>query len=47
MMKILMDAGLTLKIKKYEFNIITIKYLRMIYTPDKLKIELEKMNAIL
>jgi hypothetical protein len=42
-----MDARLTLKIKKYKFNIITIKYLRIIYISNKLKIKLEKINIIL
>jgi hypothetical protein len=42
-----MDARLTLKIKKYKFNITIIKYLRMIYIFNRLKIELEKINIIL
>lgn len=46
-MKVLMDAGLTLKIKKCEFDATTINYLGMIYTPEGLKIQPEKMDAIL
>jgi hypothetical protein len=37
-MKILIDKGLTLKIKKYIFNTMTVNYLRMIYIPEGLKI---------
>jgi hypothetical protein len=46
-MKILIDTRLTLKIKKYKFNITIIKYLRIIYISNKLKIKLEKINIIL
>jgi hypothetical protein len=43
----LMKAGLTLKIKKCEFDTTTVNYLGMIYTPEGLKIQPEKMDAIL
>jgi hypothetical protein len=46
-MKILIDIRFILKIKKYKFNIIIIKYLRIIYISNKLKIKLEKINIIL
>jgi hypothetical protein len=46
-MKMLMDEGLTLKIKKYVFNTTIVNYLGMIYTPERLKIQLEKIDAIL
>src|SRR6476660_3192094 len=46
-MKTLMDKGLTLKIKKCAFDTTTVNYLVMIYTPDRLKIQPEKMDAIL
>ena len=37
MMK-LIDIGLTLKIKKYKFNIIIVNYLRIVYILEGLKI---------
>jgi hypothetical protein len=43
----LMKAGLTLKIKKCEFDTTTVNYLGMVYTPEGLKIQPEKMDAIL
>jgi hypothetical protein len=46
-MKILIDTRLILKIKKYKFNIIIIKYFRIIYISNRLKIKLEKINIIL
>jgi hypothetical protein len=46
-MKTLMDEGLTLKIKKCAFDTTTVNYLGMIYTPEGLKIQPEKMDAIL
>ncbi|EED18404.1 retrovirus polyprotein, putative [Talaromyces stipitatus ATCC 10500] len=42
----LMEAGLTLKIKKCEFDITTVNYLGMIYIPEGLKIQPEKVDAI-
>jgi hypothetical protein len=45
--KTLIDKGLTLKIKKYTFNTTTVNYLRIIYTPEGLKIQPEKIDAIL
>ena len=43
----LMNAGLTLKIKKCEFDTTTVNYLGMVYTPEGLKIQPEKMDSIL
>ncbi|EED14713.1 retrotransposon polyprotein, putative [Talaromyces stipitatus ATCC 10500] len=42
----LMEAGLMLKIKKCEFDTTTVNYLGMIYTPEGLKIQPEKVDAI-
>ncbi|EED15766.1 gag/polymerase/env polyprotein, putative [Talaromyces stipitatus ATCC 10500] len=42
----LMEAGLTLKIKKCEFDTTTVNYLGMIYIPEGLKIQPEKVDAI-
>ena len=46
-MTALMNAGLTLKIKKCKFDTTTVDYLGMVYTPEGLKIQPEKMDAII
>ena len=46
-MTALMDKGLTLKIKKCAFDTTTVNYLGMIYMPEGLKIQPEKIDAIL
>jgi hypothetical protein len=46
-MKTLIDEGLTFKIKKCVFDTTTVNYLGMIYTPEGLKIQPEKMDVIL
>ena len=43
----LIKTRLIFNIKKYKFNIIIIKYLKIIYTLDKLKIKLKKKYIIL
>jgi ABC-type branched-subunit amino acid transport system substrate-binding protein len=43
----LIKTGLTLKIKKCEFDTTTVNYLGIVYTPEGLKIQLEKTDAIL
>ena len=43
----LIDTGLTLKIKKYKFDTITVNYLGMVYTLEGLKIQPEKIDSIL
>ena len=42
-----MKAGLTLKIKKYKFNITWVNYLEMVYTTNELEILKEKIDTIL
>lgn len=46
-MTALIEAGLTLKIKKCEFDTTTVKYLGMIYTPEGLQIQPEKIEPII
>ncbi|QKX57713.1 uncharacterized protein TRUGW13939_04831 [Talaromyces rugulosus] len=43
----LMEAGLTLKIKKCEFDTTRVNYLGMVYTTNGLEIPKEKLDAIL
>jgi hypothetical protein len=43
----LMKAGITLKIKKCEFDTTTVKYLGMIYSTEGLQIPPEKVDAII
>jgi hypothetical protein len=43
----LIKTGITLKIKKYEFDITTVKYFGMIYSMEGLQILLEKINIII
>ena len=45
--KELIKAGLTLKIKKYKFDITQVNYLEITYTTNRLKILEEKINDIL
>jgi hypothetical protein len=42
----LMKAGIMLKIKKCKFDIIIVKYFRMIYFMEGLQILLEKVDVI-
>jgi hypothetical protein len=42
----LMKAGITLKIKKCEFNTTTVNYLGMVYSPEGLQIPPEKIDVI-
>ena len=45
--KMLIDTRLILKIKKCKFDMTIIKYLRIIYTLNRLKIKSKKINIIL
>jgi hypothetical protein len=42
-----MKAGLTLKIKKYEFDTTQVNYLEIVYIINRLEIPQEKMDSIL
>jgi hypothetical protein len=43
----LIKVGIILKIKKYEFDTTTVKYLEIIYSIEGLQISLEKVDVII
>ncbi|KAL2215272.1 hypothetical protein M432DRAFT_530119, partial [Thermoascus aurantiacus ATCC 26904] len=45
-MKKLMEAGITLNIKKCKFNTTKVNYLGMVFLPEELKIPKEKLDSI-